>query len=209
MLALLRGKRVLHRIREKEPRNRKHLVAVAATAMVVALLLPALFETLSAGTNRDGAGARSRANDNRAQAMVVAGEIKTRVTLSGTYARSGQRVGVVVDFDIAPGWHVYGNPLPADYTPTTVTFDHDLLSEQNLEFPKPTPVKFELLGETLPVYQGHFMAVGNIFLRQKIVPGEHRLGGTLVFQECNDNLCKMPQQVRFEIPLRIDSPPAS
>jgi hypothetical protein len=71
-------------------------------------------------------------------------------------------------------------------------------------------VKFDLLGETLPVYQGRFKAVGDILLRQKLVPGEHQLGGTLSFQECNDNLCKMPQRVHFEIPLRIDSqPPAT
>jgi hypothetical protein len=61
-----------------------------------------------------------------------------------------------------------------------------------------------MLGDTLPVYQGHFKAVGDILLRQKLTPGEHPLGGTLSFQECNDNLCKMPQQVHFEIPIRIE-----
>jgi DsbC/DsbD-like thiol-disulfide interchange protein len=133
------------------------------------------------------------------------GELKARVMLSNVRAFVGQQLGVSVDFDVAPGWHVYGQPLPEEYTPTAVTFDKQLLSEQKLDFPKPTPVKFELLGETLPVYQGRFRAIGDILLRQQLTPGEHQLGGTLSFQECNDNLCKMPQQVHFEIPLRIDA----
>ena len=137
--------------------------------------------------------------------MVDAGEVRARIALSDTRAFSGQQLGVAVDFDIAPGWHVYGKPLPEEYTPTTVIFDSDLVSGQNFDYPKPTPVKFEMLGETLPVYQGRFKAIGDILLRQKLEPGEHRLGGTLSFQECNDNLCKMPQQVRFEIPFRIDA----
>jgi DsbC/DsbD-like thiol-disulfide interchange protein len=136
--------------------------------------------------------------------VVDAGEVKARIALADVHASSGQRLGVAVDFDIAPGWHVYGKPLPEEYTPTAIVFDNDLVARQNLDFPKPTPVKFELLGETLPVYQGRFKVVGDIFLRQKLAPGEHQLGATLSFQECNDNLCKMPQQVRFEIPLRID-----
>ena len=138
--------------------------------------------------------------------LVNAGEVKAHIALSDMRAYSGQQLGVAVDFDIAPGWHIYGKPLPEEYTPTTVSFDQDLVSGQQLDFPKPTPVKFELLGETLPVYQGRFKAVGDIILRERLMPGEHRLNGTFSFQECNDNLCKMPQQVRFEIPLRIDSP---
>ena len=137
--------------------------------------------------------------------VVDAGEVKTRIALSDVRAFSGEQLGIAVDFDIAPGWHLYGRPLPEEYTPTTVTLDNDLVLAQNLDFPKPMPLKFELLDETLPVYQGRFKAVGAILLRQKLAPGEHQLDGTLGFQECNENLCKLPQQVRFEIPLRIDS----
>jgi DsbC/DsbD-like thiol-disulfide interchange protein len=138
-------------------------------------------------------------------ATVEAGDLKARIALSDVRAVSGQQLGEMAEFKIAPGWHVYGKPLPEEYTPTTVTFDEDLVSSQKLDFPKPTPVKFELLGETLPVYQGDFKAIGEIVVRQKLNPGEYKLGGTLSFQECNDNLCKMPQQVRFEVPLRVEA----
>jgi DsbC/DsbD-like thiol-disulfide interchange protein len=149
-------------------------------------------------------------NDSTATATVETGDVKARIALSAAHAFSGQSVGVTANFDIAPGWHIYGTPLPEEYTPTTLTFDGAMLARQKLDFPRPTPVKFDLLGETLPVYQGRFKATGDILLRQKLTPGEHQLAGTFSFQECNDNLCKMPQQVRFKLPFRIDPrPPAA
>jgi DsbC/DsbD-like thiol-disulfide interchange protein len=195
---------LLNPTREQEQGVQKSFILVAIAMLLLPLpSTPSASQT--AARNRDGVGPR-----NQTMIVVDAGGVKAHIALSDARAFSGQRMGVIVNFDIAPGWHVYGKPLPEEYTPTDVTFDKDLVSGQNLEFPKPTPVKFELLGETLPVYQGRFKAVGDILLRQKLVPGERRLGGTLSFQQCNDNLCKMPQQVRFQIPLRIDSqPPAT
>lgn len=136
---------------------------------------------------------------------VKADEVQAKITLSGTRTYSGQQLGVAVEFEVAPGWHIYGLPLPEGYTPTSVKFDDALISSQALAFPKPTPVKFEVLGETLPVYQGDFKASGMLRLKQKLTPGDHKLAGTIEFQECNDTLCKMPRTARFEIPIRIET----
>jgi DsbC/DsbD-like thiol-disulfide interchange protein len=174
--------------------------------MVLALTFPTLLAAQPAPGSRDDGRQQSRSIDTPATVSVESAEVKARIALSEARVLGGKPVGVVVDFEVAPGWHVYGEPLPEGYAATRVIFDNDLLSGQRLNFPKPTPVKFELLGDTLPVYQGHFRASGNIHVRQKLAPGEHRLEGTVKFQECNDNLCKMPQEVRFKIPLWIDSP---
>jgi len=136
---------------------------------------------------------------------VKADDVQAKSTLSGTRIYSGQQLRVEVEFAIEPGWHIYGRPLPEGYTPTSVKFDDALISSQALAFPKPTPVKFEVLGETLPVYQGDFKASGMLRLKQELPPGDHTLTGTLEFQECNDTLCKMPRTVRFEIPIRIET----
>jgi DsbC/DsbD-like thiol-disulfide interchange protein len=191
---------LLQLMRENELWIQKSFIAVIVAAWL-ALLSPTPYASESTAKKPDGFGAH-----HQTVTVVDGGELKARIALLQARALSGQRVGVIVEFAVAPGWHVYGKPLPEEYTPTTVTFDNDLVARQNLDFPTPTPVKFELLGETLPVYQDRFRAAGYILLRQKLLPGEQRLDGTLSFQECNDNLCKMPQQVRFEIPLRIISP---
>jgi Disulphide bond corrector protein DsbC/AhpC/TSA family len=138
-------------------------------------------------------------------ATIRAEDVQARIILSDKRSFGGQRLGTAVDFKVAPGWHIYGEPLPAGYSPTSVRFDDDLVASQSLKFPEPKAVKFELLGETLPVYEGEFKAVGYILLKQKLPAGEQKLTGTLNFQECNDNICKLPQSVHFEIPIRIDA----
>jgi DsbC/DsbD-like thiol-disulfide interchange protein len=173
------------------------------TAIVIALLL---FPSTSLRRQAAAATGTEALATNESSITVESGELQARIMLSPARALGGQKVRVAIYFVIAPGWHIYGKPLPEDYTPTTVTFDASFVSRQNLEFPKPMPVKFDLLGETLPVYQGRFRASGEILLREKLEPGEYKLGGTVQFQECNDNLCKMPQQVRFNVPVLIEQP---
>ena len=114
----------------------------------------------------------------------------------------------MVDLEIAPGWHIYGTPLPEGegLTPTSIKFDSDLLAQQTLDLPKPTPLRFEALNQTYPVYTGSFKALGTIVLNQKIKPGDYSISGTLNFQQCNDAMCKMPQAVHFELPIKIEPP---
>lgn len=65
---------------------------------------------------------------------------------------AGRELGIAADFSLTPGWHVYGQPLPSNYTPTSIEFDGDLVASQAFEFPTPEKVEFASLGETLPVY---------------------------------------------------------
>jgi hypothetical protein len=131
-------------------------------------------------------------------------ETSARIQLSDSSAFSGQELAVAANFAIKPGWHIYGQPLPKGYVPTAISFDNAMVAQQSFEFPKPTPIKFVALGETLPAYTGDFKAIGKVLLRKKLFAGEHKLAGELKFQECNDQICKMPQSVRFAIPLGIE-----
>lgn len=134
---------------------------------------------------------------------IKAGNLQARVIVSNSQAFSGDRLGVAVDFNLAPGWHVYGEPLPSSYTATAVKFNDKLVSREQVNFPRPEPLKLAVLKQTLPVYQGHFAATGWILLKQGLKPGEHKLAGTLSFQECNNEICKIPRTIAFAIPLRI------
>jgi hypothetical protein len=131
-------------------------------------------------------------------------ETSARIQLSDSSAFSGQELAVAANFAIKPGWHIYGQPLPKGYVPTAISFDNAMVAQQSFEFPKPTPIKFVALGETLPAYTGDFKAIGKVLLHKKLPAGEHKLAGELKFQECNDQICKMPQTVRFAIPLGIE-----
>src|SRR5439155_18978395 len=43
---------------------------------------------------------------------VGAEDLKATVTLSSEVTAPGQQLGVAIDMKIAPGWHIYGEPLP-------------------------------------------------------------------------------------------------
>jgi DsbC/DsbD-like thiol-disulfide interchange protein len=135
---------------------------------------------------------------------ITAGDIRIVIAPSMDYAVAGQEIGVAADFSIAKGWHIYGQPLPANYTPTTIVFDTDCVAKQSFAYPDPQKVAFPELGETLPVYAGSFRAKGRILVRSGLKPGDYKLKGTLRFQECSVEICKIPQSVTFEIPFRID-----
>ena len=131
-------------------------------------------------------------------------ETRARIQLSDSSAFSGQELAVAANFSIKAGWHTYGQPLPTGYVPTAINFNDDMVVRQSFNFPKPTPIKFVALGVTLPAYTGDFKAIGKVLLREKLAAGEHKLAGELRFQECDDQICKLPQTVRFEIPLAIE-----
>jgi hypothetical protein len=144
------------------------------------------------------------ADTNAQSVSLTAGDIRIVVTPSTGHAVAGQEIGVATQFTIAKGWHIYGQQLPANYTPTTIVFDSDCVAEQSFEYPDPDKVAFPQLGETLPVYAGDFRVKGKILARPGLKPGDYKLKGKLSFQECSEQICKIPQSVTFEIPFRID-----
>lgn len=143
-------------------------------------------------------------------ASITADDLRVTITPTTDHSVPGQEIGVMTNFSIAPGWHIYGQPLPSNYTATTIEFDSDVVASQAFEFPTPEKVTFEMLGETLPVYHGDLRAKGKILIRSGLKPGEYQLKGTLKFQECSKDVCKIPQSVAFELPMRIEAmtPPA-
>lgn len=135
-----------------------------------------------------------------------AGDVQAAIRVANpAQLRPGGKVGVTVHFAVAPGWHIYGAPLPAgeDLTSTSLSFDPAVAAKQLISMPPAIPMRFEALGETLPVYQGNFAASAQLQLAPAIKPGVQSLPGTLSFQECNNLLCKMPRQVPFSLPLNV------
>jgi DsbC/DsbD-like thiol-disulfide interchange protein len=135
---------------------------------------------------------------------ITADDLRATITLSADRAVAGEQLGVAAELVIPPGWHSYGRPLPDNYVATSISFDRDLVTSESFDFPKATLVEFKSLGETLPVYSGSIRAPGTVQLRMGLKPGEYRIRGTLNFQQCNDQICKLPQEIAFEIPVTID-----
>jgi DsbC/DsbD-like thiol-disulfide interchange protein len=176
--------------------------ASAASAQSAARFSVALAFALSLVASITPAAAASEGTS----VMVKGGDVIAQISLSADRASAGRQLGVAVSIAVAPGWHIYGEPLPdgEGLTPTSIKFESDLLARQTLKLPKPTPLRFEILNQTYPVYTGNFKALGNLVLNQKIKPGDYSIPGTFNFQLCNDSMCEPPQAVPFELPIKID-----
>lgn len=160
---------------------------------------------------REGAGANS--------VEIKTDVLTAAVSLSTDRCFPGQELGVALKVNLKLGWHIYGEPLPKNYQTTQLIFEGPLVDEQSLELPPPKPILLKALGETLPVYEGEIRAIGKLGIKwsppapakflealgTRIEPGLHNIEGVLRFQACNDEVCEMPQTIRFQLPLKIEA----
>lgn len=153
---------------------------------------------------------------------VEAQPVTAHIALASDELFGGQETTLVVDVDIAPGWHVYGAQVPPPYTPLAVELDNRdrLLVAQSFSAPEAKLIRFAALGETLPVHEGRLRITGRIRLRwspppslfrgvedavrrRAIEPGPYELRGTLRFQACDDSTCLPPHAVPFALPITV------
>ena len=142
--------------------------------------------------------------EDAATVALRSGGLRVEIGLSGGKAFAGQEVSFFAKFELDPGWHVYGTPLPAAYTATSITFDDSKIVRQSFELPEAPPMKIAALGETLPVYDGSFQGRGSLLLKFPLDAGRIVLSGKLCFQQCSDTTCEAPETVPFELVLTID-----
>jgi hypothetical protein len=140
-----------------------------------------------------------------ASVTIAADEVRAKISVSSAVTAQSLELGVNAELTINSGWHIYGKPLPEGYVPTSIKFTSDFVSDQHLTLPPARPLEFKMLGETLPVYEGTVRGKGTIAISRRAKPGDYKLTGVLKFQECSDTICKVPQEVPFEIPIRIDA----
>lgn len=174
------------------------LAGLLATGLLIVRALP----PANAG------GGTAQAGGHPESVTLKAGEVQVKVTLASNRATvGGAPIDFRVDFDVAPGWHLYGGAAGAEgFVPTSVSFEPGLGEATLTSVPAPTPVKFEGLGETLPVYQGKFSMAGKLVLDPSVGPGADTVSGKVRFQECSDVLCKLPSTLSFALPLEVEPP---
>jgi len=129
--------------------------------------------------------------------------LSVRVGLPSPMAFAGQKVGFFARFTLRPGWHIYGAPLPAGYTATSIEFEGPAVTRQDIAWPEPEMVEFPVLKETLPVYSGSFEIQGTLLLKFPLPEGELTLPGRLRFQACSQTICEPPQTITFHLPLTL------
>ncbi len=70
---------------------------------------------------------------------IQTGAFTVRITLSSDRCFPGQELGVLLDIQMNPGWHIYGKPLPEYYRPLELVFSGDLVGTQQISYPDRNP----------------------------------------------------------------------
>lgn len=101
---------------------------------------------------------------------------------SGTFVR-GERIGLRVTIQTAPGVHIYGQPLPDGYIPTTLVVEApETVRVEPIAYPPPHPLEIDWLDERLMAYEGEItLATAVIFAEQR---ADVVITATLHFQAC-------------------------
>jgi hypothetical protein len=132
------------------------------------------------------------------------GALTIDIGLPTARAFAGQEISFFAKFTLEPGWHVYGAPLPAGYTMTSVTFDGPTIVRQSFDFPPAAPMRVNFLEGPVPVYSGSFQGLGSLLLKFPLDAGKIKLSGRVSFQQCSDTVCEPPEAIAFELPLILE-----
>jgi hypothetical protein len=120
---------------------------------------------------------------------------------SATFVR-GERIGLRVAIELAPGVHLYGRPLAEGYIPVTLEVDAPAtVAVEPVAYPAPQPLRLGWLEETLPVYTGALTLTTAVILAEQ--REDLTITATLRFQACTDEECFIPQRLTFTLPLRF------
>ena len=132
------------------------------------------------------------------------GALAVQIGLPSARAFAGQELSFFAHFSLQPGWHIYGAPVPAGYTTTSIIFDGPSVVRQKLELPASEMLEIPALGETLPVYSGSFKGSGTLLLKYPLPEGPLALEGRLASQQCSDTVCEPPETISFQLALTLE-----
>jgi AhpC/TSA family protein/cytochrome c biogenesis DsbD-like protein len=128
------------------------------------------------------------------------GEIIAVASLdTGTFVR-GERIGMRVTIQTAPGVHIYGQPLPGGYIPTTLEIHApETVAVEPVRYPPPHILRTDWLNEDLPVYDGTItLTTALTFTEQR---EDVTITATLRYQACTTGECFLPERLTFTLPM--------
>jgi peroxiredoxin len=126
--------------------------------------------------------------------------VQVRAYLDSPTYRSMQRLRLTVELAIAPGLHVYGQPIPDGYVPLSVEIDPiDGLVVGEPELPAPSPFAVAGLDEQFQAYDGTVSIAVPLTFGQAV--GDQTVRATVRFQACSATDCRPPTSVALTMPL--------
>lgn len=163
----------------------------------------------------DAALGRLELSDDAPQVAAEAPEVRITAAVHG--GRGTIRQGIVrklvVRFELTPGLHLYGRPVPEGMIPTTVEASGpEGLVFQEPSYPATTPFELPGLDAALPIFEGSFDVVVLFYADSRLASETRPLDMdsapievTVRYQACDDAQCMLPrtEHLRLEVPLDV------
>lgn len=136
---------------------------------------------------------------------------RLRVSLSNPEVVPGERLTLVLDFEMEPKRHAYA-PGAKGYRPLAVRLEPDpALEIHETRFPEAHPYFFAPLKETTPVFEGSFRLLQDVTVKvhellprlQEAAEVRLTLRGALDYQVCSDTTCYPPGSLALQLPLTV------
>lgn len=126
--------------------------------------------------------------------------VLARAYLDSATFRVFQRLRLIVELEIEPGLHVYGEPIPDGYVPLSV----DVAPIEGLEVgtliaPAPSPFRVSGLDEQFVVHEGAVRV--SVSLTFVAVTADQTLEVVVRYQACSATDCRPPEALRLRLPV--------
>jgi hypothetical protein len=122
----------------------------------------------------------------------------------------GKTCKVLVQLQIAEGWHIHANPAgdPDLDLATEVELEQSKLGIEltKLRFPKGKSVERGPDEKPQSLYMGKVSVVGQFDVPAKAAGGEEELVVTVMFQACDDAQCLAPKKLKLKLPVKVARP---
>lgn len=157
----------------------------------------------SAGTILDSALGRALRHEEAPAAAHGAPRVGFSAFLSDPQLTLEVASTLNVRIEMEEGYHVYAEPLPDDYYPTTVRLEPvSGLEIGEAVYPPTTPMRFDALDVTLNVYEGSAdIAIPVTAMAELVQAGGETVDLDVVvdYQVCSDTVCYLPEEARLSL----------
>jgi peroxiredoxin len=121
---------------------------------------------------------------------------------SPTYAFF-QRLHLNVEISVAPGFHVYGGPVPAGFIPLSVEVAPiDGVEIGTVAWPAPHSFTVDGLDEEFWVHEGTVRSSLPLTFAGPPGAGDHVIQVTVSYQACSDSACLVPTSISLSLPVK-------
>ncbi len=126
------------------------------------------------------------------------------IAVTDTIASRAQMLGLIVNFSLSQGFHLYGKPIPEGYIPLTIKLESNPnFAIDSFQFPETKKFTLDSINETFNILPKEMTVKSSLRINKRPEHGSYSLNITLKFQACDDKVCMPPEELKFQFPLTI------